>query len=220
MLSVSSIKPLNRWDYSAIRPGAVGSVGDVLQTIRLKSSLPGNFNWDASTYGNLESLHGSNVQDGLHKSFTSGGGPARLRDTNWPLNRSFKIAHAWVHQDLRAPDRSIEPVMGAQPQYSWRNKIAVVNRAQYTGNLFARDGPGVIPPTGPLRGGQYPRVTDVVGGDPVGAPDGISSGPDLVAPNFHPAKSFYTQSRHLSAKSGVEPNVREQKRPTIGRINR
>ena len=220
MLSVSSIKPLNRWDHSAIRPGPVGSIGDVLQTIRLKSSLPGNFNWDASTYGNMETLHGSNVQDGLHKSFFSQGGPARLRDTNWPLNRSFKTAHAWVHQDLRAPDRSIEPVMGEQPQYSWRNKLAVVERSQYTGNLFQRDGPGIIPPTGPLRGGNFPIVTDVVGGDPIGAPDGIGSGPDLITPNFHPSKSFYSNGRQVSRASGVSPNVREQRRPTIGRINR
>ena len=45
-LSIDAIKPLNRWDYDSIRPGKVGSVGDVLITERLKASRPGDFIMD------------------------------------------------------------------------------------------------------------------------------------------------------------------------------
>lgn len=56
--------------------------------------------------------------------------------------------------------------MGALPQYSWRNRIATVNNARTTGDLFPipRNGAGLIdaPQNGLTRGGAYPRVTDVV----------------------------------------------------------
>jgi len=221
MLSISSIRPLNRWDHSSIRPGPVASVGDVLQSVRLKASLPGDFHWDASTYGNNESLHGSNVQNGQYRSFSNGGGPARTRDSNWPLNRSFKTVHSWIHEDLRAPDRRIEPVMGAQPQYSWRNKIATVDNSLHTGELFRRNGPGIIPPTGPLRGGMFPRITDVVQGDPLDAP--IDAGPDLAEPNFHPGSSFTSNSKTINRSSNPSSHMRERNqmmRGAPGRVRR
>jgi len=193
-LSIDAIKPLNRWDYSSIRPGSVGSVGDCLITERLKSSLPGDFRWDPNTFGNNESDYGSSVQDGSKQSFNSGGGPARTLDTNWGGRRRFETSHGWRYQDLRVPDKRIEPVLGAMPQYSWHNRIATVNNARTTGNLFTVPRGGVLEgPSGVTRGGNFPLVTAVVGGDETaGFQSGtINTGPPLTAPNFHPHLSTF-----------------------------
>jgi hypothetical protein len=82
-LSLDAWRPKNRWDYDSIRPGVVGSVGDCLLTERLKSTFPGDFLWERSTFGQNESRHGSNVQDGYSYSYNSGGGPNRTKDSNW-----------------------------------------------------------------------------------------------------------------------------------------
>ena len=163
-LSLNAIKPLNRWDYDSIRPGVVGSVGDCLITERLKSTFPGSFRWKQDYYGKNESLYGSSITNGTHVSYNSGGGPAKTIDSNWGGRRRFETSHGWVHEDLVPPATSVTTQLGSLPQYDWRNKIAEVNHARTTGDLFPR-------PNGPLvgggvpRGGQVPRVTDVVSGD-------------------------------------------------------
>lgn len=163
-LSINAIKPLNRWDYSSIRPGPVGSVGDVLVSQRLKASLPGDFRWDATYYGRQESLYGSSVSDGQYIGFNSEGGPAKTIDSAWGGRRRFETSHGWVIQDLRQTDKSVTSILSATPQYSWRNRVASVQNASRTGDLFRRDGPGVLAPNGPTRGGAFPMVTDIVAG--------------------------------------------------------
>ena len=162
-LSVDGLKSLNRWDYSSIRPGPVGSVGDALITPRLKSSLPGDFRWETDYYGNNESLYGSSITDGAKQSYNSGGGPARTLDTNWGSRRRFKTRYGYIFQNIHPPDKRVEPEVGELPQYSWRNKVARVDNLQKTGDLFKRTSGLVGNPNGPTRGGQFPRVTDVVG---------------------------------------------------------
>lgn len=164
MLSITARKPLNRWDYDSIRPGIVGSVGDVNMTPRLKSSLPGDFRWEAGMAGNNESRFGTKVTDGdVSQNF---GMPARNQDSNWGYRDSFRTARGWIHQDMRVADRRIEPVLGSLPSYSWNNKIAQVVHANEHGKLFE------VPPGGIMggqhgipRGGNFPRVTDRVPGD-------------------------------------------------------
>ena len=135
-------------------------------TPRLKSTFPGDFRWEHGFQGNDEPPHGSNVTDGMHIGFSSGGGPAKTIDTNWGGHRRFETSHGWRYQDMRVPDRRIEPVLGTTPRYSWYNKIATVNNSKNTGKLFAIPPGGVMSgPNGVTRGGMYPRVTDVVGGD-------------------------------------------------------
>lgn len=218
---IDALRPYNRWDHASIRPGPVGSVGDVLLTPRLKSSLPGNFNWDAEYYGKKEALIGSSVSDGFYRGFNSGGGPAKTLDSNWGGRRRFKTSHGWYYQDIRAPDKRVEPEMGALPQYQWRNRIATINRAKTTGNLFTPL-PTVGPPAGGLtRGGAYPVVTDVTGGaNEAGfSPnDTVNAGPPLLQPNFHPHLSSFTSSN--SIREQVDSNRREGKAGTLGRIHR
>ncbi len=205
-LSIDAIKPLNRWDYSSIRPGVVGSVGDCLITERLKSSLPGDFRWQQEYYGSKESNYGSSISNGTQRSFNSGGGPAKTVDTNWGGRRSFKVRHGWVMQDLVAPDTSVTSQLGATPQYSWRNKIAEVNHARTTGDLFPIPRGGLLQGGGVPRGGQVPRVTDVVQDDTtlLERPNNQTN----TAPNFHP---------HLSSFGGpATPAQQEARRVAQG----
>lgn len=165
-LSINAIKPLNRWDHDSIRPGPVGSIGGVNPVPRLKSTFPGDFRWDEEFHGENEPRHGSNVTDGSFTNYNTGGGPSRVIDSNWGGRRRFETSHGWRYQDIRVPDRRIEPVLGQLPKYSWYNKIATVNNARNTGKLFSIPAGGIMGgANGVTRGGMYPRVTDVVGGD-------------------------------------------------------
>lgn len=164
-LSIDGYRPLNR--IQVISPGAVGSVGDVVVTPRLKQSAPElSERYDAAFAGQNSVFLGSNVQDGQHVGYDSGGGPARLIDSNWSGNRSFKTRRGWYMQDIRAPDKLVEPFVSQLGDYSWRNKVATTYEALRTGENFLplpgpyRLGPGEVP-----RGGMVPRVTDVNYGD-------------------------------------------------------
>jgi hypothetical protein len=162
-LSIDAIRPLNRWDYSSIRPGAVGSVGDVNMTPRLKHSHPEMpLRFEKAFSGKNEVFLGSNVSDGTHKGYDSGGGPARTVDSNWGGRRRFTTRLGYVFQDIRTPDDLVVPVLGTTPNYSWRNQVATNFEAKRTGDLFLPlpKGydlePGQIP-----RGGTSPRITDI-----------------------------------------------------------
>lgn len=148
----------DKWMNNYISPGRVGSVGDVHMQVKLKTSMPDQAQrFSPWTSGLSEKVFGSNVQDGQLKSFDSGGLMARVIDRYWDMNSNFKICNGWIYQDLRAPDRQIEPFLGATPQYSWLNKVATVYNAKSTGNKFLpapgeyASKPGDVP-----RGGSVP----------------------------------------------------------------
>ena len=195
-----------------IHPGPVGSVGDTLISHRLKSSLPGIFNWDAEYYGQRESLFGSSVSDGTRVSFNSGGGPARVSDSKWNGSRSFNTNHGYYYQDMVAPDKLVMPEQASLPQYQWRNKIAEVRDAKRTGTLFLPL-PQINAPTGVPRGGNVPRVTDVAGENTV---PGYDESP--FQPNFHPTLSSYSNTEELHL--GKTSRMRMNNGITVGRINR
>jgi hypothetical protein len=153
-------KPLNNWMSDYISPGRVGSVGDVNLQVELKKSMPGmpkRFQpWTSSKY---EQRLGSNVQDGQMHSYDSGGAMARVIDENWNTRRSFKTSRGWIYQDLRAADRTIVPVFGQAPQYSWLNSVANVYNAKTNGNKFLPLPGGYSPAPGDIpRGGLVPRI--------------------------------------------------------------
>lgn len=143
--------------------------------------------WDEWTAHGNEPRNGSNVQSGAYTSHCSRGGPAFTIDSNWGGRRDFKTSHGWYYQDMRAPDRRVEPIVGSTPQYSWHNKIATTYEARRTGfNFLPLPGP-YLPNRGEItRGGQFPRLTDAVGGDAMeevcetdpneGGPQGVASG--------------------------------------------
>lgn len=161
-MSIAVQRPLHAFDNDSIRPGPVGTVGDVLGSIKLKHSTP---QLPIRTEKFKKTI-GSNVQDGDQKSFTSKGLGARVVDSNWGGRRSFKTSHGWVLQDIRSQDRLHEPHLGSAPQYSWRNKIATTYEARRTGNLFLPLPGGYLPSPGEIERGQIvPVVTNVEGGE-------------------------------------------------------
>ncbi len=218
MITLTHKKPLNRWDHSSIRPGVVGPVGCPLMTERLKATYPGNFRWVSEYHGRREALYGSNISDGQSLSFNSGGGPARLINTNWGGRREFKTKYGYEYQDIRAPDMMVEPMVGSLPQYSWRNKLATVNKALHTGDLFTIPIRGLVEqPNGVTRGGMYPRVTDVVGSEPPPEPQNINNGTPQIAPNFKPQLSSFSDQNPLRTQKDANSHM---KGGTLGRMNR
>ncbi len=158
MLSVSGLRPLNR--TTTIQPGPQASVGDVIMGQKLKSTYPGNFR-EGLNYG--DPRVGSTAQDGDFKNKFSGGGAARTIDKAWTGERAFKTCTGWIQQDIRAPDKLLEPMMGALPQYSWLNKVSRIETMQ--GDLFPAHPDGlIVRDNGPPRGGMYPRVMGVESG--------------------------------------------------------
>lgn len=165
MISLHARRPLNRWDHDSVRPGPVGSVGDVHLTSRLKTSMHGEpIRWgpDAHEY---ECRLGANISDGSVPAYGDGGRVAALHDSNWGWRDSFRTERGWRHQDLRAPDTATMEMMGGLPQYSWHNTLATVHHARVSGDMFLPlpNGFGPAPGDEP-RGGLDPRITDRAGG--------------------------------------------------------
>ena len=157
MLSLTARRKLNGWEES-IRPGPVGSVGDALVTSQLKSSLPGDFRWSPLTKGKKEMRFGSNVQDGEHPSFDTGGEQPRVYDNFFGGGRdSITTSRGWKFQNLSPEDMSLQPIMGSLPRYAWRNQVATINNAARNGEKF-KDLPGGYKlPLGEVpRGGTTP----------------------------------------------------------------
>jgi hypothetical protein len=96
---IRAVKPLNRWDFDSIRPGSVGSVGDVLGQVRLKTSAPDMpFRWDMNSSKLNEPRLGSNVQNGTQASFQSQGLGAKTIDSAWAGRQSTMTQRGWTHQ--------------------------------------------------------------------------------------------------------------------------
>lgn len=162
--------PLNVWNKDSIRPGAVGSVGETLMTVRLKQScieLPPRYD---TTFSQKDEVYfGANISDGSHAGYTTGGGPAKTIMKPFGYRPGFKTVVGWRHQDIKPTDRSRMTVMGDAGQYSWKSKVAGILQAKKTGNLFSPTpgeyalSKGSIP-----RGGSSPQV--VAYSIPNGAP--------------------------------------------------
>ena len=161
-LSLDALRPMNRWNHDSIRPGIVGSVGDVNMTPKFKHSMPdAPLRFDPYFSGREAESLGSNVQNGDSKSFDSHGKTARTIDSNWGGRRHFKINRGWVYQDMRVPDKLTEPVMGGTPNYMNYNRIATTYNAKRTGDKFLPLPGGFAPTPGLVtRGGAMPIIRD------------------------------------------------------------
>lgn len=164
MISLQARRPLNRWDHDSVRPGPVGSVGDVHLTPRLKTSMHGEpIRWGPNAH-EQECRLGANISDGEVPAYGDGGRVAALHDSNWGWRDSFRTERGWRHEDVRAPDRTTIEMMGGLPQYSWHNTLATTHHARVSGDAFlplpGGYGPG---PDDLTRGGLAPRTTDRIG---------------------------------------------------------
>ncbi len=202
-LSIDQIRPLNRWNHSSIRPGVVGSVGDVNLTPRFKHSSPDlPIRWDPYFHGKNAVFLGSNVGNGTVVGYDSGGGPARTVDSNWGGRRNFKVRNGWIMQDMRAPDTLHEPVMGSTPSYSWHNKIATNYESKRTGDKFLPLPGPYIPSRGEnTRGGAYPHTRDVE----------LGNAPGSIIEKMNNVEGIVGANR--------QANQRDYERSTAGRIS-
>jgi hypothetical protein len=171
-------QPMNRWSNDRIQPGPVGSVGDANVTVRLKHSAPDlPIRWDPWTFGRNAPYLGQNVQDGQWESFEDGGGPPRLTDTRWGARTGFKTNVGWRIEDITEPDKlvrsvarltclQVEPFVSSLGDYTWRDRVATTYEARRSGgNFLPLPGGYQLSPGEISRGGQTPRVTDIVPGD-------------------------------------------------------
>lgn len=137
--------PINRWNKGWISPGAVGSVGDTHLNVRLKHNHPdAPLRWDDLTAGRKAMKFGSNVQDGQRSSFISGFSSAQQLSYNWELERPLTAKVGYRYQDVRAPDKKSETIMGTTPKYPWKNQVYSVFTAKTTGDSFLPS-PGGLP---------------------------------------------------------------------------
>lgn len=149
---------LNRWDKDSIRPGPVGSVGDVNLQVKLKKSanyLPDRYQKEFS--GKNEVWSGSNVSDGQWTGFTSGGRGAITVSTPLQYRSGFKTPVGYMFEDIVAPDRSLMAKMVPLGRYSWDEEKAKIYKAKNTGEQFLPLPDGYNKTSLP-RGSQYPRI--------------------------------------------------------------
>ena len=151
--------PINRWDKDSIRPGPVGSVGDVNLQVQLKKSsndLPNRYDYIFS--GKNEVWSGSNVSDGQWYGFTSGGRGAKVISSQIPnFTDGNKTAVGWRFQNIKPTDRTRETKMTPLGQYGWETTVASVLKAKVGGEGFLPL-PGGYEKTKLPRGSQNPRV--------------------------------------------------------------
>ena len=152
--------------------GVVGSVGDVHLTPKLKHSFPDAPNRYEREFSGKQEMYftkccidflnrflGSNISDGYIKGYDSHGGVARVRNIQW----GNKISNGMKFQDLTPEDRLQSPIQGQVPQYPWKNQVATTIEQKFKGNAFSKLPYGYnASPDDVVRGGNIPRVTDVV----------------------------------------------------------
>ncbi len=160
------IERRQRYNHCRVAPGAVGSVGDVLGSVRLKHSAPDlPIRWEKEFHGQKEKKLGANISDGDHEGYTSGGLGARVMDSNWQSGRGFRTADGWKIQDYRAADKLVEPYVGSTFDFSWRNRVATTYELKRPGDLFLHMPGGYAPHQGETSRGASVRITAVEPGD-------------------------------------------------------
>lgn len=164
------IKPLNRWDKDSIRPGPVGSVGDVNLQVKLKTSSPDMpQRYEKAFSGKNEVWSGSNISDGQWTGYTSGGRGAITTTQPMPMRAGFKTPVGWMMENILPVDRSREAKMVPLGQYSWESDKARIYRAKTTGDQFLPLPMGYNKPDLP-RGSQYPKIVASAIGEGIALP--------------------------------------------------
>lgn len=196
---VANIKlPLNEWDKRSIRPGPVGSVGDVLTSVRIKQSMPDMpFAYDKKFGPSTDILRGSNVQDGQWFSFSDHGYNAQVKKRKLNKAGSFKADVGWMHQDIVPVDRRTEPMLLDQPAQGFKTQVASILARQ--GDMFQTLPGGYGPQPGAiLRGNQYPVNQS-----------GISS-TEPVPQTAQVLKSVVEPATDISSQRGLQYSVKDR----------
>jgi hypothetical protein len=161
----------NRWDKDSIRPGPVGSVGDVNLQVMLKKSSPDMpERYDPKWSGKNEVWSGSNVSDGTVEGYTSGGrGPVVITRNFANNSNGNKTDVGWRMQNITPMDLKRETKMTPLGQYGWETLTGSVVRAKVSGEQFLPL-PGIFAPTSVPRGSQIPRVVATSTGSGIALP--------------------------------------------------
>lgn len=151
-------RPINRWDKDSIRPGPVGSVGDVNLQVKLRNSAP----YLPQRYlrafsGKNEVYSGSNISDGYWRGFTSGGGPALTVIENMPYRESFKTPVGYLFENIVPVDRSRVAKEVPLGRYDWESQKARIYKAKTSGDQFLPL-PTAFVKDGLPRGSRYPII--------------------------------------------------------------
>jgi len=174
------VRGINRWDKDSIRPGPVGSVGDVNLQVQLKKSSPDMANrYDYAFSGKNEVWGGSNVSDGQYTGFTSGGRGAEVASKSAFTRTSFKTSVGYQFQNIVPTDRASMTKMVPLGQYSWDSEKAVIYRAKVTGDQFLPL-PGGYGSQSLTRGSAFPVVVAETVGDGVPLPAAVVNVTDPI----------------------------------------
>jgi hypothetical protein len=164
------VKPLNRWDKDSIRPGPVGSVGDVNLQVKLKHSAPDlPQRYDKTFSGKNEVWSGSNISDGQWTGFTSGGRGAITVSRPMQNRAGFKTPVGWMIENILPVDRTRMAKMVPLGQYSWESDKARIYKAKTTGEQFLPLPMGYTKAELP-RGSHFPRIVASSIGEGVALP--------------------------------------------------
>lgn len=192
---------INRWDKDSIRPGPVGSVGDVNLQVQLKKSAPDLPNrFEKAFSGKNEVWGGSNISDGQYTGFSSGGRGAVVAEKSAFSRTGFKTSVGWRFQNIIPTDRSKDVKMVPLGQFSWNSEKAKIYKAKVTGEQFLPL-PGGYGSSSLTRGGAYPVVVAETAGegvplpatavkitDPIFGEDGVIETPGSGCPPAEQAK--------------------------------
>jgi len=201
-------RPLNKWDKTSIRPGPVGSVGDVNTSVRYKqSSIDLAPRYSKEFSGKQGENSGSNVSDGMWHSYTSGGRVARTIREPFGYRQGFKTSVGWIKEDVRAPDTTRQTQVGSIGNFGYQSQIAQVQKAKVTGELF-------LPLPGgyskELGGSQIPRGSQI----PIIAAESEGLGKALPAaavkvtdPRFGENGSIENPQTRENCEYVIDPNV-------------
>jgi hypothetical protein len=163
--------PINRWDKDSIRPGPVGSVGDVnVQVMLRKSSVDMPERFDPTFSGKNAPWSGSNVSDGSWYGWTSGGREATVISKALPnIQTGGKTAIGWTMQNIVPADRTRATKVTPLGRYGWDTTVGSVLKSKHAGDLFLPLPDGYKKASLP-RGSQFPRIIAESMGEGVALP--------------------------------------------------
>ena len=158
-VSQSNRKPLNRWNYDYIAPGAVGVIGTTAVSHHLATTGPLGYRDDPDTAGNRVSNRGSCITDGTSRSFLTGGGPPRVYSTAWTGGRSSNYKNITRVQNIRPNQLFVSAESGNLPQFS--AALITARTTEPKKSFFNIPSEGLITNLGTAtRGGNYPTITN------------------------------------------------------------
>jgi hypothetical protein len=164
-MNIVARKPiLNQWNNSYIQPGPVGSVGDVHLRPKWRTSTPDMApRYDPTFSGKNQLPLGSNVQDGQHASWDTGGGPPR---TNIDNIGNYRVV-GQLFQSVIPQDRDEMAFLQPVKNQRWNSVMGAINKELTSGEAFLPlpNGYGYNKADGSIpRGGAFPTIIDITGG--------------------------------------------------------